>query len=311
MGPGRNLMADDRLRSSPAAAMSRPQMATIAAAITCITVVGIGLSLVFAADLADPGRRRHIGNGDRAQHRLRQPGDAAHRLVRHAGRSGDRPAPLRHAGAGIGRCIPFPVPALRQPRLHGSCFASSMALPSARCSSCRSTGSTLRRPGSGGASSWASMQRPCRSASRLDRRSWHSPAAPRHSCSGSAPRSSLVAAIPIVLAGDLAPHIEGRSTRSAWGFITIAPVATVRRIRLRRDRAGQLRLPDALWREARLLDGASGAFPRLFGLGNVASQLPIGFLSDRMSRPSCSSHAPPRFRRRARDGPCRSTVPAR
>jgi MFS family permease len=93
-----------------------------------------------------------------------------------------------------------------------------------------------------------------------------------------------IAAMPILAAGDLAPPIEGQATKSAWGFITVAPVATLAGFIFGAIEQGSFAFL-TLYGEDLGYDTADAALLLvLFGLGNVASQLPIGFLSDRLSR---------------------------
>ncbi len=93
------------------------------------------------------------------------------------------------------------------------------------------------------------------------------------------------AAIPIFFAGRDVPHLEGRSHLSIWRFLVLAPVATVAAFIYGAVEQGSFAFM-ALYGEAiRLSQGDAAWLLTLFGLGNVVSQIPLGLLSDRMNRP--------------------------
>ncbi|GLS18984.1 MFS transporter [Labrys miyagiensis] len=94
-----------------------------------------------------------------------------------------------------------------------------------------------------------------------------------------------VAAVPIFFAGRDAPPLEGRAGLSIWRFILIAPVATMAAFIYGAVEQGSFAFM-ALYGEALQLGQENGAWLlTLFGLGNVVSQIPLGLLSDRTNRP--------------------------
>ncbi|WP_413987799.1 MFS transporter [Labrys okinawensis] len=94
-----------------------------------------------------------------------------------------------------------------------------------------------------------------------------------------------VAAVPIFFAGRDAPPLEGRAGLSIWRFILIAPVATMAAFIYGAVEQGSFAFM-ALYGEALKLGQENGAWLlTLFGLGNVVSQIPLGLLSDRVNRP--------------------------
>ena len=93
-----------------------------------------------------------------------------------------------------------------------------------------------------------------------------------------------VAAVPILIAGGSAPPIGAHQGKSAWSFILVAPVATMAGFVFGAvEQGGFAFLP--LYGEKLGLDAAGGALLlAVFGLGNVASQIPVGLLADRFDR---------------------------
>lgn len=93
------------------------------------------------------------------------------------------------------------------------------------------------------------------------------------------------AAIPIFFAGRDAPPLEGRSGLSIWRFVLLAPVATIAAFIYGAAEQGSFAFM-ALYGEAiRLNPGEAAWLLTLFGLGNVVSQIPLGLLSDKVNRP--------------------------
>ena len=206
-------------------ALPRQQIATIAAAITCITVVGIGLSLsspLISLVLAGRGTSATMIGLNTAFASL------ATLLI------GPFVTPVAKA-MGLRSFVILALCVRRRSLalfsvleglLRGSRCGSSMARPSARCSSCRNTGSTRPRL----PPARHHHGRLCDGALARLRGGSGDPG-------GAGGARRLLFWIGALLlrrrrradpgAGDLAPPIEGKSTRSAWGFITLAPIATV------------------------------------------------------------------------------------
>jgi MFS family permease len=94
----------------------------------------------------------------------------------------------------------------------------------------------------------------------------------------------IVAAMPILAAGDLAPPIEGQPTHSAWGFITVAPIATLAGFVFGAIEQGCFAFLTLYGEKLGFSTSSAALLLVLFGLGNVFSQLPLGYLSDRVNR---------------------------
>ncbi|CAM5766908.1 MFS transporter [Labrys miyagiensis] len=93
------------------------------------------------------------------------------------------------------------------------------------------------------------------------------------------------AAVPIFFAGRDAPPLEGRASLSIWRFVLLAPIATMAAFAYGAVEQGSFAFL-ALYGEALRLGQENGAWLlTLFGLGNVISQIPLGLLSDRVNRP--------------------------
>jgi MFS family permease len=94
-----------------------------------------------------------------------------------------------------------------------------------------------------------------------------------------------VASVPIFFAGKDAPPLEGKSGVSSWGFVLIAPIATLAAFVFGTVEQGSFAFM-TLYGEALHLSVANSAWLlTLFGLGNVISQVPLGFLADKVNRP--------------------------
>ena len=72
---------------------------------------------------------------------------------------------------------------------------------------------------------------------------------------------------------------------SAWGFVTIAPIATFAGFVFGAIEQGSFAFLTLYGEKLGYSTTNAALLLVCFGLGNVASQLPIGLLSDRMSRP--------------------------
>lgn len=95
----------------------------------------------------------------------------------------------------------------------------------------------------------------------------------------------VVAAIPILFAGRAVPALEGKSTLSVWRFVLVAPVATAAAFVYGAIEQGSFSFLTLYGEAIRLSQNDSAWLLTLFGLGNVISQVPLGLLSDRYSRP--------------------------
>jgi MFS family permease len=94
-----------------------------------------------------------------------------------------------------------------------------------------------------------------------------------------------VAAVPIFFAGRDAPPLEGKSRTSIWRILALAPIATMAAFVYGAIEQGSFAFM-TLYGEAIHLDQSESAWLlTLFGLGNVVSQIPLGLLSDKVSRP--------------------------
>jgi MFS family permease len=94
----------------------------------------------------------------------------------------------------------------------------------------------------------------------------------------------VLAAIPILLAGDLAPPLHGKPQRSPWSFAAIAPIATFAAFVFGAIEQGSFAFLTLYGETLGYSTSHAALLLVCFGLGNVASQLPIGFLSDHMDR---------------------------
>jgi MFS family permease len=93
-----------------------------------------------------------------------------------------------------------------------------------------------------------------------------------------------IAAIPILIAGTGAPALEGKSSHGAIAFIFMAPVATVAGFTFGSIEQGAFAFL-ALYGESTGLTMAHAAMLLTwFALGNVLFQAPLGALSDKMNR---------------------------
>ena len=92
--------------------------------------------------------------------------------------------------------------------------------------------------------------------------------------------SSLI----ILLAGGDTPPLEGSSSRSAWSFIRLAPVATFAGFVFGAVEQACFAFLPIFGTGIGLDTGKAVLLLSLLTLGNVVSQLPLGALSDRMDR---------------------------
>lgn len=94
----------------------------------------------------------------------------------------------------------------------------------------------------------------------------------------------LIAIVPVLWAGGSAPLLEGKAERSAWGFITLAPTATVAGFVFGAIEQGSFAFLTLYGQKVGLSITQGALLLTLFGLGNVVSQVPLGMLSDRIDR---------------------------
>jgi MFS family permease len=94
----------------------------------------------------------------------------------------------------------------------------------------------------------------------------------------------LCATAPVAMAGSAAPAITGHASASAMTFVTLAPIATLAALLFGAVEAGGMALmPVYGLRNGH--DYSEAAFlVSFFSLGNVAFQIPLGLLSDRVDR---------------------------
>jgi MFS family permease len=93
-----------------------------------------------------------------------------------------------------------------------------------------------------------------------------------------------VAAVPILLAGEWAPALEGRAEHGAWAYIALAPAATLAGFVFGAIEQGSFAFLTLYGEKLGYTPTDAALLLTLFGLGNVASQIPLGLLSDRMNR---------------------------
>ncbi|HEY1735470.1 MAG TPA: MFS transporter, partial [Methylovirgula sp.] len=93
-----------------------------------------------------------------------------------------------------------------------------------------------------------------------------------------------IAAIPVVLVGSHAPELEDQADASVWSFISAAPLATCAAIVFGAVETGALGLlPVYALRNS--MNAETGAvLVTLFALGNIIFPIPMGVLSDRLPR---------------------------
>jgi MFS family permease len=94
----------------------------------------------------------------------------------------------------------------------------------------------------------------------------------------------LCAAIPIVIAGGSAPPIGAHTGKGAWAFILLAPVATMAGFVYGAVEQGSFAFLPLYGGKLGLDATQSALLLAVFGLGNVVSQIPLGLLADRMDR---------------------------
>lgn len=93
-----------------------------------------------------------------------------------------------------------------------------------------------------------------------------------------------VAALPILLAGDGAPPLEGKARGNAWTLVLLAPIATLASFLYGAVEQSSFAFLPLYGEMIGLTTAQAALLLTLFGLGNVLSQVPIGILSDRMDR---------------------------
>jgi MFS family permease len=94
----------------------------------------------------------------------------------------------------------------------------------------------------------------------------------------------VAASAPILFAGRSAPALEGQTRRTAWGLITLAPAATLAGFVFGAIEQGSFAFLGLYGERVGLTTSGAALLLTLFGLGNVVSQLPLGLLSDRIDR---------------------------
>lgn len=94
------------------------------------------------------------------------------------------------------------------------------------------------------------------------------------------------AAVPILIAGGPAPPIKGETSRSIWSLIRLAPIATVAALAYGAIEQGAFAFLVIYGQDLAFSAATAALFLTAFELGNLASQIPIGLLSDRINRPA-------------------------
>jgi MFS family permease len=94
----------------------------------------------------------------------------------------------------------------------------------------------------------------------------------------------VIAAVPVALIGARAPELEEQAKTSPQSFIVAAPVATMAALVFGAIETGALGLLPVYALRNNLSVETSAALVSLFAFGNVIFPIPIGFLSDRFDR---------------------------
>ncbi|NJL08685.1 MAG: MFS transporter [Methylacidiphilales bacterium] len=94
----------------------------------------------------------------------------------------------------------------------------------------------------------------------------------------------LLAMIPVVAAGSLVPAITSTSTHSVGGFLLIAPTATLAALVFGAVETGSMSFLPLLGLRIGMDETAAALLLSAAMLGNVAFQIPLGWLSDRIDR---------------------------
>lgn len=93
-----------------------------------------------------------------------------------------------------------------------------------------------------------------------------------------------LAAIPILLAGTKAPPLAGGGRHSVFALVVLAPVATLAAYVFGAVEQGSFAFLPLYGENLGYSARESALLLMLFGTGNLASQVPLGLLSDRMDR---------------------------
>lgn len=94
----------------------------------------------------------------------------------------------------------------------------------------------------------------------------------------------LLAAVPIVLVGANAPPLTGETRHSVLGFVRNAPIAILAAYVFGAIEQGSFAFMPLYGDRLGLTPRLSAVLLVVFGLGNVVSQIPLGLLSDRVNR---------------------------
>jgi MFS family permease len=94
----------------------------------------------------------------------------------------------------------------------------------------------------------------------------------------------VIAAVPVALVGSQAPELEEQAKTSPKSFIVAAPLATIAALVFGAVETGSLGLLPVYALRNNLSAETSAILVSLFALGNVIFPIPIGFLSDRIER---------------------------
>jgi len=94
----------------------------------------------------------------------------------------------------------------------------------------------------------------------------------------------FLAAIPILLVGTNAPPLEGKARHSVFAFVVLAPIATVAAYIYGAVEQSSFAFLPIYGEKLGLSARTSALLLMVFGLGNVVSQVPLGLLSDRWNR---------------------------
>ena len=93
-----------------------------------------------------------------------------------------------------------------------------------------------------------------------------------------------IGAVPVVLAGDAAPKVEGRAGGPFLGFLLVAPVATLAGLVFGAVESAGYSLLPVYGIRLDYTEGQAAMLITMMALGGVAWQIPLGLLSDRMDR---------------------------